>query len=424
MLRRFFFTFTLVTSMFLAVTAQDAPNPEKTGRSISQKVGDRIVITPSSLPKPFETKAVANGPRSAPAPAGAALAVPAGFEVKVFAEGDFQNPRWMIEGANGDLFLADSRANNVVLLRDANKDGRIDNATERFVFATGLNQPFGLAIQAGWFYIANTSTVVRFKYEVGQTSLTGAGEKIIDLPGQGYRQHWTRNLLFSRDGRKLFVSVGSESNVSEEPEPRRAAISEYNPDGTGHRIFASGIRNPIGLAWNPVTGQLWTAVNERDGLGDDLVPDYVTSVKDGGFYGWPYAYIGSNEEPRLKGKRPDLVAKAIVPDVLVEPHAAALGLTFYNGRMFPKEYVGDAFVALHGSWNRALRSGYKVVRIPFKNGKPEGGYENFLTGWVPDEKGREVWGRPVGVTVIRDGSLLVVDDGGNKVWRITYNGRK
>ena len=424
MFRRFFFTFTLVTSMFLAVTAQDAPNPEKTGRSISQKVGDRIVITPSSLPKPFETKAVANGPRSAPAPAGAALAVPAGFEVKVFAEGDFQNPRWMIEGANGDLFLADSRANNVVLLRDANKDGRIDNATERFVFATGLNQPFGLAIQAGWFYIANTSTVVRFKYEVGQTSLTGAGEKIIDLPGQGYRQHWTRNLLFSRDGRKLFVSVGSESNVSEEPEPRRAAISEYNPDGTGHRIFASGIRNPIGLAWNPVTGQLWTAVNERDGLGDDLVPDYVTSVKDGGFYGWPYAYIGSNEEPRLKGKRPDLVAKAIIPDVLVEPHAAALGLTFYNGRMFPKEYVGDAFVALHGSWNRALRSGYKVVRIPFKNGKPEGGYENFLTGWVPDEKGREVWGRPVGVTVIRDGSLLVVDDGGNKVWRITYNGRK
>ena len=424
MFRRFFFTFTLVTSMFLAVTAQDAPNPEKTGRSISQKVGDRIVITPSSLPRPFETKAVANGPRSAPAPAGAALAVPAGFEIKVFAEGDFQNPRWMIEGANGDLFLADSRANNVVLLRDANKDGRIDNATERFVFATGLNQPFGLAIQAGWFYIANTSTVVRFKYEVGQTSLTGAGEKIIDLPGQGYRQHWTRNLLFSRDGRKLFVSVGSESNVSEEPEPRRAAISEYNPDGTGHRIFASGIRNPIGLAWNPVTGQLWTAVNERDGLGDDLVPDYVTSVKDGGFYGWPYAYIGSNEEPRLKGKRPDLVAKAIVPDVLVEPHAAALGLTFYNGRMFPKEYVGDAFVALHGSWNRALRSGYKVVRIPFKNGKPEGGYENFLTGWVPDEKGREVWGRPVGVTVIRDGSLLVVDDGGNKVWRITYNGRK
>jgi glucose/arabinose dehydrogenase len=424
MFRRFFFTFTLVTSMFLAVAAQDAPSPEKTGRSISQKVGDRIVITPSSLPKPFETKAVANGPRSAPAPAGAALAVPAGFEVKVFAEGDFQNPRWMIEGPNGDLFLADSRANNVVLLRDANKDGRIDNATERFVFATGLNQPFGLAIQAGWFYIANTSTVVRFKYEVGQTSLTGVGEKIIDLPGQGYRQHWTRNLLFSRDGRKLFVSVGSESNVSEEAEPRRAAISEYNPDGTGHRIFASGIRNPIGLAWNPVTGQLWTAVNERDGLGDDLVPDYVTSVKDGGFYGWPYAYIGSNEEPRLKGKRPDLVAKTIVPDVLVEPHAAALGLTFYNGRMFPKEYVGDAFVALHGSWNRALRSGYKVVRIPFKNGKPEGGYENFLTGWVPDEKGREVWGRPVGVTVIRDGSLLVVDDGGNKVWRITYNGRK
>ncbi|NBO63684.1 MAG: sorbosone dehydrogenase family protein, partial [Acidobacteria bacterium] len=367
---------------------------------------------------------VSNSPRNAPPPPGAALAVPPGFEVKVFAEGDFQNPRWLIEGPNGDLFLSDSRANKIFLLRDLNRDGQIDNSTERFEFATGLNQPFGMAINQGWFYVGNTNNVVRFKYDPGQTAVTGGGEKIIDLPGQGYRQHWTRNLLFSRDGRKLFVSVGSESNVNEEADPRRAAISEYNPDGSGHRIFATGIRNPIGLAWNPVTGQLWTAVNERDGLGDDLVPDYVTSVKEGGFYGWPYCYIGSNVDPRQAGKRADLVAKAIVPDVLIEPHAAALGLAFYNGKMFPKEYVGDAFVALHGSWNRALRSGYKVVRIPFRNGRPEGGYENFLAGWVPDEKGREVWGRPVGVTVIRDGSLLVVDDGGSKIWRITYTGRK
>lgn len=417
----------LLTLLFGAGLAQDPPAPAdsaKTGVSVSQKVGDRILIRPDSLPKPFETKAVANGPRTAPPPPGAALEVPPGFEVKVFAEGDFQNPRWMIEGPNGDLFLSDSRANKIYLLRDLNKDGRIDNSTERFEFATGLNQPFGMAISQGWFYVGNTSNVVRFKYEVGQTAVKGGGEKIIDLPGQGYRQHWTRNLLFSRDGRKLYVSVGSESNVSEEPDPRRAAISEYNPDGTAHRVFATGIRNPIGLAWNPTSGQLWTAVNERDGLGDDLVPDYVTSVKEGGFYGWPYCYIGNNEDPRQAGKRPDLVAKAIVPDVLIEPHAAALGLAFYQGRMFPKEYVGDAFVALHGSWNRALRSGYKVVRIPFRNGRPVGGYENFLTGWVPDEKGREVWGRPVGVTVIRDGSLLVVDDGGNKVWRISYSDRK
>jgi glucose/arabinose dehydrogenase len=418
----------LAISLLILLTtsaiAQDPAASEKTGTSISQKVGDRILIKPDSLPKPFETKAVATGPRTAPPPPGAALAVPAGFEVKVFAEGDFQNPRWMIEGPNGDLFLSDSRANKIFLLRDLNRDGRIDNATERFEFATGLNQPFGMAIHQGWFYVGNTSTVVRFKYAPGQTTVAGTGEKIIDLPGQGYRQHWTRNLIFSRDGKKLYVSVGSESNVSEEADPRRAAISEYNPDGTGHRIFAAGIRNPIGLAWNPTTGQLWTAVNERDGLGDDLVPDYVTSVRDGGFYGWPYSYIGKNEDPRQAGKRPDLVASAIVPDVLMEPHAAALGLTFYTGKMFPKEYVGDAFVALHGSWNRALRSGYKVVRIPFRNGKPVGGYENFMTGWVPDEKGREVWGRPVGVTVIRDGSLLVVDDGGNKVWRITYTGKK
>ncbi|MFZ4985884.1 MAG: PQQ-dependent sugar dehydrogenase [Blastocatellia bacterium] len=414
----------IVTALNLA---QDPPVPAdsgKTGVSISQKVGDRILIRPDALPKPFETKAVANGPRTAPAPPGAKLEVPAGFEIKVFAEGDFQNPRWMIEGPNGDLFLADSRANKIFLFRDLNKDGRIDNATERFEFASGLNQPFGMAINQGWFYVGNTSNVVRFKYEVGQTAVAGNGEKVVDLPGQGYRQHWTRNLLFSRDGRKLLVSVGSESNVSEESDPRRAAISEYNPDGSGHRIFASGIRNPIGLAWNPTSGQLWTAVNERDGLGDDLVPDYVTSVRDGGFYGWPYSYIGRNEDPRQAGKRPDLVAKAVVPDVLIEPHAAALGLAFYNGKMFPREYVGDAFVALHGSWNRALRSGYKVVRIPFRDGRPVGGYENFLTGWVPDEKGREVWGRPVGVTVIRDGSLLVVDDGGNRVWRITYSGRK
>ena len=383
----------------------------------------RIVIKAESLPKPYATDSAQNHPTVTPAPTGAGLSLPPGFEVKVFAEGNFQNPRWIIEGPNGDLFLSDNRANNVTLLRDVNKNGVIDGEGERFEFVTGLNQPFGMAVQGGFFYVANTDSVMRFKYQAGQTKLEGPGEKIIDLPGNGYRQHWTRNLIFSKDGKKLYVSVGSESNVGEE-EPRRAAISEYNPDGTGLRIYGAGIRNPIGLAWNPATGQLWTAVNERDGLGDELVPDYATSVKDGGFYGWPYSYIGANADPRLNGRRPDLVAKTIVPDVLFEAHCAALGLVFYTGKMFPKDYAGDAFVAMHGSWNRSKRSGYKVVRIPFNNGKPEGGYENFLAGWAPDAGSKEVWGRPVGLAMIRDGSLLVVDDGGRKIWRVTYATKK
>jgi glucose/arabinose dehydrogenase len=407
-----------------AVGGQD-PKPGKPTISASARPSrERIVIKPESLPKPYETQSALNGPRVVPQPASTGLHLPPGFEAKVFAEGNFRNPRWIIEGPNGDLFVADSRGNNIVLLRDANKDGVIDNQSERFTFADGLNQPFGMAIHQGYFYIANTNAVVRFRYQVGQTKLEGEPEKIADLPGQGYMQHWTRNILFRPGGKKMYVTVGSETNVNEESDPRRAAISEYNSDGTGHRVFASGIRNPIGLAWNPKTGALWTAVNERDGLGDDLVPDYVTSVKEGGFYGWPYAYLGQNEEPRQKGKRPDLVAKAIVPDVLVEAHSAALGLVFYTGKMFPKEYEGDAFVALHGSWNRSRRSGYKVICIPFKDGKPEGGYENFMTGWVTDDAGREVWGRPVGLAVIRDGSLLVVDDGGNKIWRVTYKAAK
>jgi glucose/arabinose dehydrogenase len=394
-----------------------------TGGTAQKVDSKRIVIKPESLPKPYATSSADNNPKVAPAPAGAELSVPAGFEVKAFAEGGFSNPRWLVEGQNGDLFLSDNMANSITLLRDANKDGVIDNATERFEFATGLNQPFGMAIQNGYFYIANTNAVLRFKYQPGQTKLEGEGEKIIDLPGEGYRQHWTRNLIFSKDGKKLYVSVGSETNIGEE-EPRRAAINEYNPDGTGHRVYASGIRNPIGLAWNPATGQLWTAVNERDGLGDDLVPDYTTSVKEGGFYGWPYSYIGKNADPRLDGKGKDLVEKAIVPDVLLEAHCAALGLVFYTGKMFPKEYQGDAFVAMHGSWNRATRHGYKVVRVPFEKGKAEGGYENFLVGWVPDTSAKEVWGRPVGLVMIRDGSLLVVDDGGKKIWRVTYGGKK
>jgi glucose/arabinose dehydrogenase len=412
----------IASGLFIVVYSQ-TQNPVEF--SAPPGSGKRIVLTSKGLPKPFASESVRNGPKIISQPSGAKLELPPGFEISVFSEGGYNNPRWIKEGPNGDLFLADEREKTIYLLRDANKDAKIDNATERFTFATGLDRPFGMAVQKigaqTWFYIGNTGSVVRFKYTPGETKVEGEAEKLLEVPIGG---HWTRDVLFSRDGKKMYVSVGSESNVNEGEDPRRAAINEYNPDGTGHRIFASGIRNPVGLAWNPANGQLWTAVNERDLLGDNLVPEYATSVKDGGFYGWPDSYMGQNVDPRVKNPRQDLVAKALVPDVLIEPHSAALGIVFYTGKMFPKEYQGDAFVALHGSWNRSRRSGYKVIRIPFANGKPEGGYENFLMGWVPDDTGAGVWGRPVGVTMIRDGSLLVVDDGGKKIWRVTYSGKK
>lgn len=413
----------LLTSGLLISVHSQTQNPVEFNAAPGS--GKRIVLTPDGLPKPFASESVRNPPSVTTQPSGAKLELPPGFQLSVFSEGEYQNPRWVKEGPNGDLFLADAEGNTIYLLRDANKDGKIDNASERFTFATGLDKPFGMAVQKigaqTWFYIGNTGSVVRYKYSPGQTKLEGEPEKLIEVPTGG---HWTRDILFSRDGKKLYVSVGSLSNVNEGEDPRRAAINEYNPDGSGHRVFAAGIRNPVGLAWNSAKpAELWTAVNERDLLGNDLVPEYATSVKDGGFYGWPDSYMGKNPDPRVKNPRTDLVSRALVPDVLLEPHSAALGIVFYTGKMFPKEYQGDAFVALHGSWNRANRSGYKVVRIPFANGKPEGGYENFLMGWVPDETGKSVWGRPVGVTVIRDGSLLVVDDGGKKIWRVTYGGK-
>jgi glucose/arabinose dehydrogenase len=376
-------------------------------------------IDPAKLPAPFETKSVNRSSRVVPQPDDAKLYLPKGFKINVFAEGNFREPRWMALAPNGDVFLADSRANSVIVLRDANKDGV---AEERFVFSDKLSQPFGMAFYKDWFYVANTNSIVRFKYRSGQTAAESEPERLVELTPGGYNQHWTRNILFSPDGSKMYVSIGSATNVSVETDQRRAAVSVYDPDGKNHRIYASGLRNPIGLAWNPKTGQLWTAVNERDGLGEDLVPDYITSVKDGGFYGWPFSYIGPNEEPRRKGEKPDLVRQAIVPDVLITSHSAALGIVFYTGKMFPKEYQGDAFVALHGSWNREKLTGYKIIRVRFKDGKLVGNaYEDFVSGWLPDENSRDVWGRPVGLLVAADGSLLITDDGGNKVWRVSYS---
>lgn len=338
--------------------------------------------------------------------------------MNVYAEGGFVYPRWMALAPNGDVFVADSRANRIIVLRDTDNDGKAD---KRWVWSDKLDQPFGMAFHRNWFYVANTDAVVRFNYKPGQTEADSKPERLVELTRGGYNQHWTRNIIFSKDGKKMFLAIGSETNVSVEADPRRAAISVYDPDGKDHRIFASGLRNPIGLAWNPVTGELWTAVNERDAIGDDLVPDYATSVKEGGFYGWPYAYIGPNEEPRRKGEAPELVRKTILPDVLFRSHVAALGIVFYEGNMFPPEYRNDAFVAFHGSWNRSKLSGYKVVRIPFKNGKPAmNAYEEFVSGWLPNENSNEVWGRPVGLLVLPDGSMLITDDGAKKIWRVSY----
>jgi len=415
--------FILLSPVLAVICQTPSPTPLPIAATLPKIVEtQRPLVTsidPAKLPAPFHTESARRPSRVIPQPADATLTVPKGFKVNVFAEGDFTYPRWMALAPNGDVFVADSRANRVVVLRDANKDGKAD---QRWVWSAKLAQPFGMAFHGDWFYVANTDSVVRFRYKTGQTEAVGDPERIVELTAGGYNQHWTRNVIFSPDGKKMFVSIGSATNVSVEDDPRRAAISVYDPDGKNHRIYAGGLRNPIGLAWNPKTGELWTAVNERDGLGDDLVPDYATSVKEGGFYGWPYSYIGQNEDPRRKGESPDHVKRSIVPDVLFTSHVAALGIEFYTGKMFPKEYRGDAFVAFHGSWNRAKLSGYTVVRIKFDDkGKLEANaYEDFVSGWLPNPDSAGAGGRPVGLLVNSDGSLLITDDGGRKIWRVSY----
>jgi glucose/arabinose dehydrogenase len=291
----------------------------------------------------------------------------------------------------------------------------------RKIFLQGLRQPLGMLLLGDQFYVANTDGLWRYPYEAGKTSIQAQGQKLLELPAGGYNNHWTRNLLANADGSKIYVSVGSASNVAEygiEEERRRANILEVNPDGSGERIYASGLRNPVGMGWAPGTSTLWTVVNERDYLGDDLVPDYLTGVKEGGFYGWPYAYFGMHEDPRLAGQRPDLVSQTLVPDVALGAHTASLGLAFYTGNAFPEKYRGGAFIGQHGSWNRTELSGYKVVFVPFKDGRPSGEPEDFLTGFIANRETSEVYGRPVGLVVLPDGDLLVADDASNTVWRV------
>jgi glucose/arabinose dehydrogenase len=371
------------------------------------------------LASPNHTPSASNPAKVVARPDGAELTLPPGFRIETFAEGGFKRPRWVAQAPGGDVFVTDATANTLMLLRDENGNRRIDNG-ERYEFATGLNQPFGIAFWEEWLYVANTDTLVRFRYRSGQTKAAGAPEKVADLPSTPGRGHWTRNVIVSPDGTSLYVATGSGSNVDPDDDPQRATIARYNPDGSGREIVATGVRNPIGLGFHPDTRRLWMAVQERDGLGDELVPDFLTELKEGAFYGWPYAYLGPNEEPRRAGERSDLVSKTTVPDLLFQSHSAVMGIAFYDGRMFPQRYRSGAFAAFRGSSNRSQRTGYKVVFVPFENGRPAGGYEDFIVGWMLGEDRAEVWGRPVGVLVLQDGSLLVTDDGAQKIWRVTY----
>ncbi len=364
------------------------------------------------LPVPFATNSAGNGPRSAKPPAGFLPAVPAGFRLNVYAA-DFKRPRWLTVAPNGDTFLADTGAGEIIVMRDPQHTGA---AQQREVFVSGLKRPFGIAFREDYVYVGNMNELARFRYDPKTSKRLGEKEHLLDLPSGG---HDTRSLAFSADGKHLFVAVGSDSNIDTGEDPRRAAVTICDPDGKNARLYATGLRNPVGLTREPVTGEVWTTVNERDELGDDLPPDYFTSLKDGGFYGWPYSYIGSNVDPRVKPQKPELVARAIIPDVLLGAHVAPLQFAFYTGKQFPETYRGGAFVAEHGSWNRAARSGYQIAFVAFKNGKPSADPVPFVTGLVPDPSQSDVNGRPVGVAVAPDGSLLVSDDGAGVIYRIS-----
>ncbi|PWT86561.1 MAG: L-sorbosone dehydrogenase [Proteobacteria bacterium] len=368
------------------------------------------------LPPPFATRSVRNGPQVIPQPTGATLTVPAGFRMEIWAEG-FIRPRFMLLGPNNEVFLADSAPK---------PDGAVYafDGKERKKLIAGLYQPYGLAYLDGYLYVGEPDSVKRYKYDAAAKT-AGPGHQIISMTGID-QHHWTRSLLIDRAGKKIYVGIGSGSNNAVGEDPRRAAINRYNLDGSGHEIFASGLRNPIGIHWYPGTDTLWAAVQERDELGDDLVPDYFTHIQQGGFYGWPYSYIGSHIDPTnkeyVKGNVKTLVERAIIPDVLLGAHVAVLDFAFYTGKQFPQEYQGGAFLALHGSWNRSKRVGQSIGFIPFKDGKPSGPMREVVTGWMLGPDKVQVWGRPVAVLQLPDGSLLISEDGNKSIWRLRYHG--
>jgi glucose/arabinose dehydrogenase len=417
--------FTLIVSLAcVIVAARAADDAVRVGTAAygdwrSDAPGVKRLIRPADMPQPYASGSARNGARIVPQPRGPVPRVPTGFAVTALASG-FEQPRQLRVAPNGDLFIAESGADRIRLIRASE--------THASVFIDGLSRrPFGIAFyppgpDPQFIYIATEGEVLRYAYRLGATRPSGRATVIVpDVP---VGHHWTRDIAFTPDGKKLLLAVGSADNDGEagmQANARRADILEYNPDGTGMRIFASGLRNPVSIAFYPGTNDLWTTVNERDGLGDNLPPDYVTRVRPGGFYGWPWFYIGGNPDPRHKNAHPELRDSVVVPDVLIQAHSAPLGLAVYTGTQFPESYRGDIFVALHGSWNRSSRTGYKVIRIPVRDGKPSGGYEDFMTGFVVDAS--DAWGRPVGVAVAADGALLVSDDGSGTVWRIVYDGK-
>ena len=391
--------------------------------------GTRRHLTAQDLPAPAESESVDNGPRVIPRPANAWPVAPKGFKVELYAT-NLDNPRLLRVAPNGDLFLAESSSGKIKVFRGFTSDGK---AQEVHVFASGLQQPFGIAFYPSgpnpkYVYIANTDGIVRFPYQNGDLVARGAAEDLAELPGGGRLRgggHWTRDVVFSKDDSKLFASVGSHSNVDDtdtHPEEfHRADVLQFTPDGKFVKVYAWGLRNCVGEAINPITGELWCSTNERDGLGNNLVPDYVTHVQEGGFYGWPWWYMGGHQDPRHVGKHPELQSKVITPDIIVNPHFASLEMMFYQGSQFPAEFKGDGFACEHGSWNQAQRSGYEVIRLPMKNGHATGEYEDFLTGFTQGDG--SVWGRPVGIAEAKDGSLFVSDDGSRSIWHVVYAGK-
>jgi glucose/arabinose dehydrogenase len=375
-------------------------------------------VLPKDMPAPYATMAAANSSQTVPRPQGWTPSAPKGFSITAFAT-DLDNPRWMAVAPNGDVFLAQPRSGVVTVLRDTKGAGKADVTA---TFATGFDHPHGLGFHDGALYVGDTQAVWKLAYEDGALGETGPRQRVTKDDFGGSSDHWTRDIAFAPNG-DLFVAIGSGANV-EEGEPRpRATVQKVNADGT-LSTFASGIRNPVGIAFYPGTDALFVSVNERDGLGDQLVPDYLTQIRQGDFFGWPYAYIGPHPDPTYGAKRPDLVARTRTPDLLFQSHSAPLGLVFYEGNQFPPAYKGDAFVALHGSWNSSVPTGYKVVRVKFAAGRPADSYEDFVTGFhLAGTSPAKVYGRPAGLVVARDGSLLIADDAGKTVWRVSYTGK-
>jgi glucose/arabinose dehydrogenase len=401
------------------------PQPSESTAIATQPLNPTpITIALDALPAPYASNSVRKSPQVIPPPADASLNVPAGFVVNIFAEG-LDNPRWLALTPSGDVLVTETRQNRIRRLIDADRDGVAERVETFASAANGLDIPFGMAFAEGYFFLGNTDEVRRYPFAAGQTALEGTGDRRVDLPGGGYNQHWTRNVVVSPEGDRLYISIGSRSNADVEPPPR-ASVQTMALDGQTLEPFATGLRNPVGLDFHPVTGELYTTVNERDGLGDDLVPDYFTRIQQGEFFGWPYAYLTPQKlDPRHQtngqSTAPDLVRQTQLPDVLFQSHSAALGLQFYDGNTFPDRYQNGAFVAFRGSWNRSTGTGYKVVFVPFDaDGRPVGHYEDFLTGFLVDPSGPTTWARPVGLLVMPDGSLLMTDEANHRIYRIQY----